>query len=222
METWYKRLLLGATLYGGMISGLWTGMVSLGHAEEQPESWQVISADVERREIKRAAIDSENFELGPYLGMLYIQDFNSDALYGFRVAWHITEDFFFEGNYGSSRGDLTSYEKLSGGVPLFEDSERDYSFYDVNLGWNALPGEIFVLDEYALKSDFYFIGGAGSTDFLGDNFFTVSIGAGYRLLLTDSITWRFDVRDHIFDRDTFGNSETTNNIELSTGLTFFF
>jgi outer membrane beta-barrel protein len=222
METWHKRILLGATLYGSMAGVLGGGIAAGSYAQEQPESWQVINADLERREIKRAAIDSENFEFGPYMGMLYIQDFDSDMLYGFRAAWHITEDFFFEGNYASSQGDLTSYEKLSGGVPLFEDGERDYSFYDVNLGWNALPGEIFVLDEYALKSDFYFIGGAGSTDFLGENFFTVTIGAGYRLLLSDSIAWRIDVRDHIFDRDVFGEDETTNNIELSTGLTFFF
>jgi outer membrane beta-barrel protein len=222
METWHKRVLLGATLYGGMAGGLWGGIAPCSYAQEQADLWQVINADRERREIQRASIDSENFELGPYLGILSIQDFQNDVVYGFLGAWHITEDFFFEGNYGSSQGDLTSYGKLSGGVLLFEDGERDYSFYDVNLGWNALPGEIFVLDEYALKSDFYFIGGASSTDFLGGNFFTVTIGAGYRLLLSDWITWRIDVRDHIFDHDVLGENETTNNIELSTGLTFFF
>jgi len=205
-----------------MVGGLWGGIASCSYAQEQPDLWRVINADLKRREIQRAAIDSENFELGPHLGILSIQDFQSDVVYGVRAAWHISEDFFFEGNYGSSQGDRTSCGKLSGGVLLFEDGEQDYSFYDVNLGWNALPGEIFALDEYALKSDFYFIGGAGSTDFLGGNFFTVTIGAGYRLLLSDWIAWRIDVRDHIFDRDVLGEDDTTNNIELSTGLTFFF
>lgn len=216
MENWHKRVFLAAALCGGMCAAL------TGQAEDRRESWQVIDADVERREIKPVAIDTEDFEIGAYVGMLYIQDFDSDIVYGVRAAWHITEDFFFEGNYGSSQGDLTSYEKLSGGAPLFEDSERDYSFYNLNFGWNALPGEIFLLDDYAFKSDFYLIAGAGSTDFLDDQFFTVSIGAGYRLLLTDAITWRFDVRDHIYDRDAFGNSETVNNIEITTGLTYFF
>ena len=59
-------------------------------------------------------------------------------------------------------------------------------------------------------------------DHPGDNFFTLTIGAGYRILLSDSLAWRLDVRDHIFDRDAFGNSETTNNIELSTGFTYYF
>ena len=218
MENWNKRVLLAAALGGGLC-GAWVGN---GLAQEKDESWQVIDAEIERREIKRVAIDTEDFEIGPYTGLLSIQDFDSDVLHGVRAAWHITEDFFFECNYGRSRGSLTSYEKLSGGAPLFEDSERDYSFYNVSLGWNILPGEIFILDDHALKSDFYLIGGAGSTDFLDDSFFTMTIGAGYRLLINDWITWRIDVRDHIFDRDAFGEEQTTNNIELSTGITFFF
>ena len=214
MENWHKRILLGAILCGAF-----TGF---SHAQEQPESVQVINPDVDRREITVAAIDTENFEVGPYVGILSITDFDSEVVYGVRGAWHITEDFFFEVSYGISEGDLTSFEKLSGGAPLFEDSDRDYSFYNLNLGWNALPGEVFIFDKRALKSDLYFIAGVGSTEFLDDSWFTISVGVGYRLLLNDWIAWRIDVRDHIFDRDTFGSDETTNNIELSTGITFFF
>lgn len=45
---------------------------------------------------------------------------------------------------------------------------------------------------------------------------------GIRLLLTDAIAWHVDVRDHIFDRDTFGEDQTTHNIEFTTGFTVFF
>ena len=217
MENRTQRILLAL--------GLGAGLVGNCQAEDNPpaanDSLYVIGPDIEPREVERPGIDTENFELGVYAGMLSIQDFNSEVLYGLRAAWHVTEDFFFEANFGSSSGDLTSYEKLSGGAPLFEDSERDYTFYNFNLGWNALPGEIFLFDR-ALKSDLYFVGGVGSTDFLGDNWFTVTVGAGYRLILNDWLSWRVDVRDHIFDRDVFGQEETTNNIELSTALTIFF
>lgn len=214
MENWHKRLLLTAAC-----CGLMPGAALC--AEQNPPT-QVINPGVERQEISRAAIDTEDFEVGVYAGMLSIQDFDSEVVYGVRAAWHISEDFFFEANYGTSEGDLTSYEKLSGGAPLFEDADRDYTFYNLNLGWNALPGEIFLFGDRAFKSDLYFIAGGGNTDFLGDNWFTITLGAGYRLLLNDWITWRIDVRDHIFDRDTFGEDETTNNVELSTGFTFFF
>lgn len=205
-----------------LISACCYALANNALAETQYEPGQVVNPGIERREIDPPAIDTEDFEVGLYAGMLSIQDFDSEVVYGIRAAWHVTEDFFFEANYGSSEGDLTSYEKLSGGAPLFEDAERDYSFYNLNLGWNALPGEIFLFGGKAMKSDLYLIGGGGSTDFLGDNWFTVTLGIGYRLLLNDWVAWRVDVRDHIFDRDTFGEDETTNNIELSTGFTFFF
>jgi outer membrane beta-barrel protein len=214
MENRTQRFLLAATLLGCGVSAV--------AADEQPLPEQVVLADVERREIRRPAIDTEDFEVGPYVGILSIQDFDSEVVYGLRAGWHVTEDFFFEANYAVSEGDLTSYEKLSGGSPLFTDSERDYTYYNLNIGWNALPGEIFLFDDYTMKSDLYFIGGAGSTEFLGDNWFTVTIGVGYRLLLNDAVAWRIDVRDHLYDRDAFGTEETTNNIEWSTGFTIFF
>lgn len=213
MENWNKRFLLAVAMTTGCLGG------TPAYAQNTE---MVIEPDIERRDIQRPTIDTEDFEVGLYLGVLSIADFNSEIVYGVRGAWHITEDFFFELDYGASEADLTSYEKLSGSPPLFKDSERDYRYYSLNLGWNALPGEVFLFDKYALKSDFYFTGGVGSTDFLGDSWFTVSVGAGYRLLLNDWISWRIDVRDHIFDRDVFGLDETTNNIEWSTGVTFFF
>lgn len=214
MENRNKRVLLTVAVC--------TAISGHAAAEDKSSSIQVINPGIERREIDPPAIDTEDFEIGPYVGMLSIQDFDSEVLYGVRAAWHVTEDFFFEANYGTSEGDLTSYEKLSGGAPLFEDADRDYTFYNLSLGWNAFPGEVFFFGGKALKSDFYLIGGGGNTDFLGDNWFTVTLGAGYRLLLNDSIAWRVDVRDHLFDRDTFGDNETTNNVELSTGFTYFF
>jgi outer membrane beta-barrel protein len=191
-------------------------------AAEEAADAPVILPEIERREITPAAIDSEDFEVGPFAGIISIQDFDSEIVYGVRAAWHVTEDFFFEANYGSSEGDLTSYEKLSGGAPLFDDTDRDYSYYNLTIGWNVLPGEVFLWDNIAMKSDLYLVAGAGSTDFLDDNWFTATVGVGYRLLLNDSIAWRIDVRDHIYDRDAFGTDETTNNIEWTTGLTFFF
>ncbi len=216
MENWHKRILLAVAATSYALLSYSCLAESVNQAEE------VISPNIERREIQRPAIDTEDFEVGFYVGMISIQDFNSEVVYGVRGAWHVTEDFFFELDYGVSEADLTSFEKLSGGAPLFTDNERDYSYYSVNLGWNALPGEVFLFDKYAMKSDFYIVGGAGSTEFLGDSWFTVTVGVGYRLLLNDWISWRVDVRDYIYDRDVFGVDETTNNIEWSTGITFFF
>lgn len=190
--------------------------------QAKSEPVQVIQPDITRREIKPVRIDRSNFEIGGYGGIISIEDFDSSEIVGIRGAYHITEDFFFEATYGVAKGDQTSFEQLSGGSPLFSDEDRDYSYYNLALGWNIFPGEVFILDRYAFNSAFYLIAGVGSTEFVGDSWFTATFGAGYRLLLTDWLALHIDVRDHVFDRDSFGVDETTNNVEFHTGLTFFF
>ncbi|MFA7553035.1 MAG: outer membrane beta-barrel domain-containing protein [Spongiibacteraceae bacterium] len=214
MENRLKHVLLTGSL---LISGFQFSSVCLAE-----ENIQVIEPDLNRREIKTDAIDSENFEVGFYYGVLSIQDFSSNEVYGLRAAYHVTEDIFFEAAYGQSEGDLTSFEKLSGGSPILSDNDRDYKYYSASLGWNIFPGEVFVLNDYSFNSAIYLIAGVGSTEFAGDSWFTVNFGAGFRLLLTDEIAWHIDVRDHMFDRDIFADSETTHNVEFTTGFTVFF
>lgn len=182
---------------------------------------QVIEPDLERRTVEKPAIDKENFEVGLYYGVLSIEDFDAGDVIGASLAYHITEDLFVEGTYGQSEGDKTSYEELSGGAQLLDDGDREYLYYNVSLGWNVLPGEAF-FGKRALNSSFYLIGGVGRTEFAGDNWFTVNVGAGYRLLLNDWLALRIDVRDHLFDRDLFGEEELTQNIELRGGISYFF
>lgn len=213
METRIKHLFL--------VAGMLAASLQLSTAQAA-DNVQVIEPDLERRKLDPVAIDTEDFEVGVFYGVLSIEDFSSNDVYGVRAAYHITEDFFFEASYGASEGDLTSFEKLSGGSPLISDEDREYSFYDLSLGWNVLPGEVFIWDKYAFNSSVYLIAGVGSTEFAGDNWFTVNLGAGLRLLLTDSIALHLDVRDYVFDRDTFGEEETTHNFLFTTGVTVFF
>ncbi len=68
------------------------------------EAEPVIKPNIERRTITEADIDSEDFEVGAYVGVLSIEDFGSDVVYGVRADYHITEDFFAE----AAAGDLGS------------------------------------------------------------------------------------------------------------------
>jgi len=183
---------------------------------------QVIDPEVERREIKEPAIDREDFELGAFVGIMAIEDFGSDVVYGARLAYHLTEGFFVEGAVGQSEGGLTSFEILSGGARLISDSERTLTYYNLSLGYNILPGEVFIGEGRAYNTSFYVIAGLGSTRFADDDRFTVNVGAGYRFLLTDSVAMHVDFRDHLFDIDLFGDEKTAHNLEGHIGLTVFF
>jgi outer membrane beta-barrel protein len=183
---------------------------------------QVIEPQIERREVDIDAIDTEDFEVGVFGGFLSIEDFGSDFVYGARLAYHITEDFFVEGAFGMSQGGETSFEVLSGAPPILSEDDRDYIYYNVSLGYNIFPGEAFMGSRTAFTSAFYLIGGAGSTNFGGDDRFTINFGFGYRLLLNDAVAIHADFRDHIFDSDILGEEKTTHNLEGTLGVTIFF
>ena len=201
-------------------------LFGFGNEEAPPPSaeapGQVIDAEVERREIKEPKIDREDFEIGAFAGILSIEDFGTDLSYGLRLAYHLTEGFFVEGTAGASRAGLTSFEILSGGAPIMTDSERDYYYYNLNLGYNILPGEVFFGEGRAYNSGLYLIGGLGSTRFAGDDRFSVNFGVGYRFLLNDSVALRLDFRDHLYDIDILGEEKTVHNLEGHLGFTVFF
>lgn len=190
--------------------------------DESSAQRPIIDPQVERREIRRARIDTEDFELGAYYGILAIEDFESHPVYGARLAYHLTEDFFLEATLGQSRAGRTSFETLSGSVDILNDAERDYIYYALSAGWNVLPGEVFVGKNRAYNSAFYLVAGIGSTHFGGDDRFTVSGGFGYRILPTDWLAVHFDVRDQVYDIDLLGTKKIVNNLEAHLGLSVFF
>lgn len=186
------------------------------------ESESVIQPEVERREIKPPKIDNDNFEVSAYVGLMSIEDFETNPTFGGRLAYHISEGFFVEGTYGVSEAGETSFEKLSGGAPILTGDQRKLSYYDLSLGWNLLPGETFVGRKRAFPSSLYLIAGVGNTSFADDDYFTFVIGTGYRMLLTDWLAGHVDIRDRMWDSDLLGSSKTTHNFELVLGLSAFF
>jgi outer membrane beta-barrel protein len=191
-------------------------------SQDQSAPPRVIEPEVARRRITVPKIRSSNIELGATYGVLSIEDFGSHPVYGLIAAYHITEDFFFQGEAGRSRGGRTSFETLGGNVQLLTQSERHFTYYDLSLGYNFLPGEAFLGRGIALTSAFYLLGGIGSTDFAGDTKFTVNFGAGYRVVPTDWLAVHITVQDRVFQSSILGTTKLTNNLEARIGTTVFF
>jgi len=191
-----------------------------GPEEETPP--RVIEPQVERRSIKVPRIKSSNVEVGAFYGALSIEDFGTNADYGITAAYHITEDFFFQGEAGRSRAGRTSFETLSGNLQLLTEAERRFTYYDLSLGYNFLQGEAFLGRGVAMTSAFYLLGGFGATDFAGDTKFTVNFGGGYRVVPTDWLALHVTVQDHVFQTSLLGVTKLTNNLEARMGATVFF
>jgi outer membrane beta-barrel protein len=200
-------------------------LIPLQASAAQPEELELeplVVREPERREVNVDAIDSEDWEIGVYGGVMSVEDFGSNSVVGVRLAYHVTEDLFVEGVYGRTTLGETSFERLSGGARILTDDERDMAYYNVSVGYNLFPGESFLTRRWAFKGGLYLIAGAGSTEFGGDDRFTVNAGAGYRLIATDWLAFHLDVRDHVFQSDLLGTRETRHNIEFTGGLTLFF
>jgi outer membrane beta-barrel protein len=183
---------------------------------------QVIKPQVARTHISEPQIDTEDFEVGLFAGLMSVEDFGVNPVFGIRTAYHISEDFFVEAAVGQSKTTKTSYERLSGAAELITSDERLLRYYNLSVGYNLLPGEVFIKDKYAFNTALYVIAGIGSTHFAGNDRFTFSVGSGYRFLATDWLAIHGDLRDFIFDMDLFGGNRITNNIEMSLGATIFF
>ena len=226
MESRFRVLFLIVAMISLSGCAATKNLFGFGNEEAPPPSarapGQVIDPEVERREIKEPSIDREDFEVGAYAGIMSIEDFGSNVSYGLRIAYHITEGFFMEATVGQSDGGLTSFEVLSGGAQLITDSERTLTYYNLNVGYNILPGEVFFGEGRAYNTNLYLIAGLGSTTFAGDDRFTVNFGAGYRFLLNDSVALHLDFRDHLFDIDVLGEEKTAHNLEGHLGVTVFF
>ena len=194
----------------------------LAWSAEAKDQQQVIQPEVERRTIDIDKIDTEDFEIGAYAGLLSVEDFGANMVIGARAAYHVTEDVFFEAAYGKSDTSETSYERLSGGAQLLTADQRELTYYNISIGYNLFLGESFIGKNWAFNTALYVIGGVGNTSFAGDDRFTMNVGAGYRFLVTDWLAVHVDMRDHIFNIDLLGEDKTAHNLETHGGVTVFF
>lgn len=182
---------------------------------------QVIVPQVERRDVKRPKYPSNDFAVGLYAGTYATQNFGASAVSGLRVAYHVTEDIFVDATLGRTKvSDENFRQILPGGV--FVNRTEKLGYYAVSAGYNVLPGEVFFGRNYAKATQGYILAGVGSTNFAGQKRQTFHAGFGMRLIVADWFSVQADVRDHVFTLDLLGRRQSTQNLEVTAGLTVFF
>jgi len=181
----------------------------------------VIVPQVDRQDVRLPRYPSNDVEIGLYTGVYATENFGTSWVYGARVGYHLTEDFFVQGVYAQTKvSDEAFRQILPGGI--FESKTQKLNYYNLSVGYNILPGEVFLFSSRARPSQFYIIGGVGSTKFVDQRKPTFNVGFGFKVFITDYASWQLDLRDHIFTLDLLGKSQSTQNVELTTGLSFYF
>jgi outer membrane beta-barrel protein len=187
-------------------------------AESIPEP--VIPAQVDRRDVRVPKIGANDIELGVFVGILSVQGFSTEPSAGVRLGYHVTEDFFLEGEYARSKVSDESYRTL--GIPIFTSEVVPLTYYDLSVGWNVFPGEVFVGKDWAMTSATYLIGGVGNVKFNGESHTAYNFGIGIRVLPKDWLSIRLEMRDRMFSSDILGKNQLTHNFEMTLGLGAYF
>ncbi|MBK7614045.1 MAG: outer membrane beta-barrel domain-containing protein [Vitreoscilla sp.] len=181
----------------------------------------VVVPQVDRREVKLPRFPSNDFEVGLFGGAYSVQNFGASIAGGLRLGYHITEDYFVEAALGTTRVKDEAFRRvLPGGI--FPTGSERLQYANLSLGVNLLPGEVFLGPGRALPSSIYLIGGVGTTRFAGQRQQSFNLGLGAKVYLRDWLALRVDMRDHIYSLDLLGKRESTQNLELSTGLSYLF
>jgi outer membrane beta-barrel protein len=191
-------------------------------AEDPGAEPTIVEPQVTRREVKTPKIKAKDFEMGAYFGALSIEDFGTNPVYGIRAAYHVTEDFFLEGFLGRSKGGQSSLEEVFPEITVLSNSGRQFTYYDLDVGYNVLPGEVFLGRGRAFNTALYVTAGIGDVKFADQDQFALNFGVGERILITDWLALHLDVRDHVFESSLFGVDKNVHNIEGTLGLTTFF
>ncbi len=204
----YSLLFLLASSHGAM-------------AQSNRKSADVIKPSDRTADVKSASIDTEKFELGLYVGALAVEDFSTNMVSGVSFSYHISNKLLAQFNYGEADVDETTSESVTD-TQFLADDDRAFRYYNLLAGYKLFPGRSFLGSKRKFNSDIYLLAGINNVEFAGESNTGVTIGASYRVVLKDWLTFNLDFRDHIVQRDFLNNAKTTQNTETTLGLNLLF
>lgn len=179
---------------------------------------QVVEPQVARRELKLPKYPSRDFDIGLFTGTYALENFGNHTVSGLRLGYHITEDFFAVGQYGRTETNDFGKPVLAG--EFIKD--RRLIYYTLGVGYNVLPGEIFLGRSSAKLSQGYLLFGAGTTKYNLQRKQTIDLGFGLRVLWNQRLAFQFEMREHRFALDLLGDRVSTRNPEITLGTSVIF
>jgi outer membrane beta-barrel protein len=167
------------------------------------------------------AIDTEHFEIGPYMGLLSVEEFNTNIVTGISFTYHISHKFMSQINYALSSTQSLAFEEI-GASTFLSKKDRDFEYINILGGYNLLDGRSFLGKNYKFNSAIYLLAGAATVNFAGEKKTGLVIGASYRAVITDWITVNLDFHDTRVARKFLDNEKITNNTEMLLGINMLF
>lgn len=178
---------------------------------------KIIEPQTPTEAAKSAAIDTEHFEIGINLGLLSVEDFNTNPMFNVWGNYYINEKFFAYVGYGSSKTKTSNAE----GVYDF-NPDKTFNFSSIGVGYRVLEGRSFWGKNRKYNTGVFAVAGIEQVDFAEEAGTGFMIGLSHKTVLTDFLALNIDLKDHIVNRTFVGEDKMTQNIEFTIGLSTFF
>ncbi len=182
----------------------------------------VIEPETPKERATSAALDTEHFEVGVHVGLLSVQDFNSNPVYGLSLRYYFNEKVFIEGSTGTSE---TKQNNIEANESRNYNFERDFTYTSVGAGYRVLQGRGFWGKKRKYNTGLFLQAGIEAVDFAEASETGLVLGISHKTVLTDWLTINLDFKDHIYNRTLEGLNEsggTTHNTEIAVGLSTIF
>jgi outer membrane beta-barrel protein len=139
-----------------------------------------------QRDTVKLDIRSRDLEVGIVGGLVDADGGNSVAA-GVRLAYHFHNHWFTEASLVLTKGIVNN------------DSEPVENMTATNLviGY-SLYQDTYLRSDFRVKSSIYVLAGAGLIRSEGSDFSSVVLGAGYRMMLSENVSVRAEVRSNIY------------------------
>lgn len=175
---------------------------------------------------KRFLPKTKRFEVFAGGGGIINDAFFNNYEGGARLAWYLSEAWGAEFSYlavGTSEKTVTSDLHTKHGVDT-NQFVAPLSYYGGSVKYTPFYGKMALLNRRLIHFDHYFTAGAGmvSTN-QRTNPVAAEIGTGQLYAITKSWAFRWDVTWLFYSSNTInGTAESTNNLFLTLGVSFFF
>lgn len=171
---------------------------------------------------KGLKVNSELFDIGFVAGVINIEDFTSEFIYGANITFKASEYFFLQYNYLNSSVGVSPWEEYVPGGFIIDG--RKYVHYDLLVGYNLFQGEFFSGSKSNNISNLYLVGGFGETQFGGEDNFSYTVGVGYLVEFNRKWLARVDYRDYIYETTLVVPDQEvlTHNNQISFGVGYLF
>lgn len=148
-------------------------------------------------------------ELYPVVGIYAADRFQTSFTGGIRYDYHFDRRFSLGASIGFAKAGQDYFQKVGLAAP--EQGSSSVIYY------NGRVTQAFPIGSVTP----YGVIGLGVTKQHSESNFTVTVGIGTKIPLGKKIYLRYEFSDHIFSSGQNNTAWTNNNLEFSTGISFY-